>query len=91
MVSKKVVERTENTFDLVFQHADFVNMMNDSDVTIDASGDVPDDQEFQILFRKGNGPEVVLKDMNADDILTIRFKKVAVTTDEVGFDNIDVS
>ncbi len=89
MASKSEKSRLEETFDFVLSHADIVGMMNDSDVLIDG-GTVGSLQEFQLLLKKLNGSETVLKDMVATDSIVIRFKKVTLTTNEDTFEDIDV-
>lgn len=90
MASKKETSRTEETFEFTLAHEDVVDMMNDPDVLID-SGDVDEEQEFQILLRRSNGSEILLRDMTSTDELVFRFRRVTIETDSADFDDTDVS
>lgn len=90
MPSKKETERSEQTFDLILDHADLVDLMNDGQVLIDG-GDVADDQEFQIVLKRCNGSETVLKTMIDTDKLVIRFTKVTITTTDDEFGDVDIT
>jgi hypothetical protein len=89
MAHKTDTIRTEETFDLVLRHPDIVDMMNDPQVLID-DGNVQPTQEFQLVLRKQNGGEIILKDMTPNDKLIIRFKKITVTSANTNFIDIDV-
>lgn len=89
MGNKRTTERKEQWFDLTFTHADMVDLMNDEQVQI-YDGEVPDDQEFDLLLRRSNGSEVLLKEMRPTDTLIVRFKKVTITQVDAEFNDIDI-
>jgi hypothetical protein len=89
MANKTTNTRTEERFDFTIDHADVVSMMNDTEVLID-DGNVTDDQAFQIVFKKANGTEVILKEMTATDTLVFRFTKVTVVDDSTDLGGIDI-
>lgn len=89
MAGKTTTTRQEKTFDLVLDHADLVDMMNDPEVLLDG-GTVSEDQSFQLVLRKSSGAESILKDMSATDTLVVRFKKVTITTVTGDLDGVDV-
>ena len=90
MVSKVEKSRLEETFDLVLAHSDFVDMMNDPQVVID-EGPVGENQEFELIMRKANGSEIILRNFTSNDSLIARFKKVTSANVEETFDDIDIS
>jgi hypothetical protein len=67
--------RSEVTYELDLEHTDIVDMMNDADLE---SGDVDVDQEFELVLRRANGSDILLKDMTTTDTLVIRYKKVTI-------------
>jgi hypothetical protein len=89
MVSKKENAVTDKTFDLIFTHADLVDMMNDPQLLVD-EGNVADDQLFSIVVRKENGSEVILKEMLLTDKLIVRFSKKTTATNSSTNREIDV-
>lgn len=90
MAYRVQVDRVDNTFDLRFEHADIVDMMNDPDVLID-DGNVSSFQPFDIVLLRANGTEIVLKEMTQTDTIVFRFKKVTITTIEGGgYSDVDV-
>lgn len=89
MVSKKENLKTDQTFDMIFTHADLVDMMNDPELFID-EGNVADDQLFSIVVRKENGSEIILKEMLLTDKLIVRFTKVTTATTTSTNRDIDI-
>lgn len=89
MANKKEYSRTEERFDLEISHPDIVSMMNDDDVLLNG-GEVDTDQAFQVILRKENGTEIVLKEMTGADTLVFRFTKVTIAEDTTELGVIDI-
>lgn len=89
MANKKERTKTEERFEFELDHADVVGMMNDPDVLID-DGDVASDQVFQVILKKSNGGEIILKDMTSTDTLVFRFTKITIVDNTTEFGGIDI-
>lgn len=89
MGNKRVTQRKEQQFDLALTHTDFVSLMNDPQANV-YDGTVDENQEFEILIRKSNGSEIMLKTLSVNDTLLVRFTKVEVTNVDAEFNNIDI-
>lgn len=80
---------TNNQYEFDMSHHDIVNMMNDPQVLIEG-GNVSEDQIFQIILKKSNGTEILLKTMAQTDTLIFRFKKSNVNGTNISY-GIDVT
>jgi|694.fasta_scaffold55069_4 hypothetical protein len=89
MASKVQNTRTQNTYELRLHHADIRDMMNDPDVLI-YDGNVSATQPFDVVIKRANGQELILRQMNSTDTLILRFKKVTITGATDTFTDIDV-
>lgn len=89
MANKNTITRTETTYEFEISHEDIVGMMNDPQVLVEG-GNVLDDQEFTLFLKKSNGGEILLKDMNENDTLVIRYTKVVVADDPETLGEIDI-
>jgi hypothetical protein len=89
MANKNTGTRTETAYEFALTHEDIVSMMNDPQVLLEG-GDVSDDQEFQLILKKSNGSEILLRDMKSTDTLIFRYKKVDIEQEPESYSGIDV-
>ncbi len=90
LASKKENQKSESIFDLEFDHSDIVAMMNDPQVLLNG-GTVSSSQVFQIVLKRANGAESVLKDMNTTDTIIFRFTTTDQDITTVDFTAIDIT
>lgn len=90
MANTNTKQRSEATYEFQITQTDIVGMMNDPQVALEG-GHVDSNQTLQLVLKKPNGSEIVLKDMQQSDILVFRYSKIVETSTTNNLGAIDVS
>lgn len=83
---KRTTERSEQTYELALTYDNVLSMVNDPDNDLGAAND----QVFQLVLRKANGSESVLKEMTPTDTLVFRFNIITNTQVDTPFNDVDI-
>ena len=77
-------------FELDLNHPDVVSMMNDSNVNLDPSYN-KNAQNFQVIIRKSNGSEILLREMTPTDTLVLRYTRLSADVGNNTYTGIDIT
>lgn len=81
--------KTTAQFELDLNHPDVVSMMNDPNVNLDPDYNKTN-QSFQVLIRKSNGSEILLREMLPTDILVLRYTRLSADVGNNTYTGVDV-
>lgn len=76
-------------FEFDLSHHDIVSMMDDPNVLLDPTYN-KNGQNFQVIIRKSNGSEILLREMSPTDTLVLRYTRVSADVGNINYTGVDV-